>query len=296
MLSDLLTDELYRFSAVTASCKLTRDALLTSVYDWLHMPTDIDVMPEVLAHYTLVGPLLEASFAGTPIVFANYPEGLDKPAHYHVTTVQLSVNKLLWLVHSEYAIEFFTWAPRLLDTAALRFGRIILAAPPGVAFERVKLAALAMRALLFDAAKLEAVPLIDGGTGMSLWIPFADAPQADVLRPWLHRLCNRAVALHRDLVSTAFNTRHDGRVHLHVTSNAADRYSAVPYTLRGPTLTVCVPIRWEELGQIAGADAYRFNAMPLRLRAVGDVFASEAKVIAGQRFGDVAAVANAPAT
>jgi DNA primase len=48
----------------------------------------------------------------------------------------------------------------------------VLAAPPSVTFERVKLAALAMRALLFDAAKLEAVPLVDGGTGMALWIPF----------------------------------------------------------------------------------------------------------------------------
>lgn len=146
-------------------------------------------------------------------------------------------------MHSEYAIEFFTWAPTLLDVGALRFGRILLAAPPGTAFERVKLAALAMRALLFGAAKLEAVPLLDGGTGMSVWIPFADAPQADVLRPWLRRLCNRAVALHGDLVSTAFNTHHDGRVHLHVSTNAADRYSAVPYSLRAPRLTVCMPIR-----------------------------------------------------
>ena len=144
-------------------------------------------MPKVLAHYRLVAPLIEASFAGSPIVFANYPDGLSKPASYHVTTVQLSVEKLLWLIHSEYAIEFFTWAPKLLDVAALRFGRIVLAAPPGVDFKRVKLAALAVRALLFDVAKLEAVPLLDGGTGMSLWIPLADAPQADELRPRLHR-------------------------------------------------------------------------------------------------------------
>ena len=186
------------------------------VYAPLRMQSDTAVMAQVLTHYRLVGPLIEASFADTPIVFASYPKGLDQQAHYQVTTVPLSVNKLLWLIHSHYAIEFFTWAPKLLDVAALRFGRIVLAAPPGVEFERVKLAALAMRALLFDVAKLEAVPLLDGGTGMALWIPFADAPQADVLRPWLHQLCNRAVALHPDLVSTAFNTHHDGRVHLHV--------------------------------------------------------------------------------
>jgi len=254
--------------------------------------SDVAVMPQVLDHYRLVGPLIEASFADTPIVFGSYPNGLDQPASYHVTTVPVSVEKLLWLIHSQYAIEFFTWAPKLLDVAALRFGRIVLAAPPGVDFERVKLAALALRALLFDAARLEAVPLLDGGTGMALWIPFADAPQADVLRPWLHRLCDRAVALHPDLVSTAFNTHHDGRVHLHVQSNAADRGSAVPYSLRGPKLTVCAPIRWDELGSISNAEAFRFDAIPARLQSAGDVFASEVKVIAEQRFGSAESFAH----
>lgn len=241
-------------------------------------------MPKVLAHYRLVGPLIEASFAGSPIVFANYPDGLRKPAHYHVTTVQLSAEKLFWLIHSEYAIEFLTWAPELLDVAALRFGRIVLCAPSGVGFERVKLAALAMRAVLFETAKLEAVPLLDGGTGMALWIPLADAPQADELRPQLHRLCDRAVALHPDLVSTAFNTHHDGRVHLHVQSNAAGRYSGVPYSLRAPKLTVCAPIHWEELGPSASADRFRSDDIPARLKSAGDVFATEVKAIAGQRF------------
>ncbi len=131
------------------------------------------------------------------------------------------------MIHREYATEFYTWAPTLLDVDRLRFGRILLEAQPGVEFERVKLAALAVHALLFDAA-LEAVPVLDGGTGIALWIPLADAPQEDVLRKWLHALCNRAVELHPDLVSTAYNTHHDGRVHLHVSSNAAGHYSAVP--------------------------------------------------------------------
>jgi DNA primase len=101
-----------------------------------------------------------------------------------------------------------------------------------VQFERVKLATLAMRALLFGVAKLEAVPLLDGGKGIALWIPFADTPQAEPLRVWLHSLCKRAVTLHPNLVSTVYNTHHDGRVHLHVESNAAGRYSAC--------LTACV--------------------------------------------------------
>jgi DNA primase len=246
--------------------------------------SDAALMPHVLAHYRLVAPLIDTSFCGTPIVFANYPQGIEKGAVFHETTVQLSVEKLLWLIHAEYAIEFYTWAPMLLDVSALRFGRILIEAPPGVEFERVKLAALAMRALLFDGAKLEAVPLVDGGKGMALWIPFADAPRALPLRKWLTGLCRRAVALHPALVSMLYNTHHDGRVHLHVQSNAAGRYSAVPYSLRGQGMTVCTPIRWDELGGVESAAAFRFDAIEARLKVIGDVFESEVKVIDSQAF------------
>ena len=40
--------------------------------------SDAALMPQVLQHYRLVAPLIEASFAETPIVFVNYPGGLDK--------------------------------------------------------------------------------------------------------------------------------------------------------------------------------------------------------------------------
>lgn len=59
---------------------------------------DAPPMEQVLAHYRLVGPLIDASLANTPIVFVNYPGGVDKDAVYHVDTVPLSVDKLLWLV------------------------------------------------------------------------------------------------------------------------------------------------------------------------------------------------------
>ncbi len=68
-------------------------------------------------------------------------------------------------------------------------------------------------------------------------------------------------------------------------SNAAGHYSAVAYSLRGPALTVCAPIRWDELGSIVGADAFRFDVFASRLKDAGEVFANEVKVIAGQRFG-----------
>jgi hypothetical protein len=244
---------------------------------------DAAIMPHVLAHYHLVAPLLERSLHDTPIVYANYPNGLDKPPSFRVTPIELTENKLLWLIHAKFAIEFYTWAPLPGADDRLQFARILLEARTGIAFERVKLAALAMRALLFSVARLEAVPLIDGGSGIALWVPLADAPHAVPLRAWLHQLCAEAVAKHPDLVSTEYNTRDDGRVHLHVQSNAPGHYSSVPYGLRAQGLTVCTPIHWEELGEIESASAFTAATIGERLEKCGDVFASEVAVIAEQR-------------
>jgi DNA primase len=246
--------------------------------------SDTELMPRVLAHYRLAAPLIEAPLSGAPIVYRNYPNGIDTQGIFHITCVPLSVDKLLWLIHTKYAIEFYTWAPPALDETRLRFGRVLLEAPQGVEFERVKLAALAIRALLFDARKLEAISILDGGSGMALWIPLADTPHAVQLREWLTGLAHCAAAKHPDLISTEADVRADGRVHMHVGTNAVRRYSAVPYSLRAQGLTVCTPIRWEELGSFASGSAVRAADFPQRLREHGDVFASEYAVIAGQRF------------
>lgn len=245
---------------------------------------DRQIQERVLAHYRLAGPLIAAHLAETPIVFRNYPDGnLDGPGLYHVTDVPLSVNKLLWLVHAKYAIEFHTWAPLPGDRDRLRFARLLLEAAPDLPFERTKLAALALRAVLFERSQVEAIAVLDGSNGIALWVPLADAPHAAPLRLWLHAIANEAAARHPDLISTELNTHKDGRVHLHVSSNAAGRFSADPYSLRGAGLTVATPIAWEELGPLARAGAYTIDTFRQRLKTAGDVFAQQLAVIQDQR-------------
>lgn len=253
--------------------------------DLLTGASDAVLMPQVLAYYRVTAPYIEASLDGTPLVYRNYPAGLDKPGILHLTDIPFSVNRLLWAIHAKYAIEFFTWAPLHADEDRLRFARILIEPPLGVAFDRVKLAAQAVRALLHDSAALQAVPLVDGQNGMALWIPFADAPHAAPLRAWLHRLCNRAAQLHPDLISTEFNTHRDGRVHLHVSSNAPRHCSAVPYSLRAHGLAVCTPIRWDELDSLDRSDAFHHDTFATRLHDHGDVFAKQVEAIGDQHFG-----------
>lgn len=239
----------------------------------------------VLQHYYVAGPLIEAGFAGTPIVYANFPSGLGQAPHFGIAGVPLSAKKLEWLVHREYALEFHSWAPLTANDDRLTYARILLVGHPD--WQRVKEAALAVRAQLFNE-HLEAIALCDGTGGIALWIPLADAPHAPELRAWLHGFANRACIAHPALLSTEVNTHRDGRVHVHVSSNAPGHFSALPYSLRGrEDLPVCTPIAWEELGAVA-AVACTAQSFPQRLRAHGDVFAQQRAIIAHQRFADVA--------
>jgi hypothetical protein len=256
--------------------------LLTRVGD------DLALMPRELAHYDLVVPLIENSFAGSPIVYKSYPNGVEKDGIFKVTPFPLFAHRLLWLVTAKYAVEFYTWAPLSQDEDRLRFARILLEPTPGVTYERLKRAALAVRSVLHDTAGLEPIAMLDGGSGIALWVPLADAPHATPLRAWLHALANRVAALYPDLVSTEHNTHRDARVHVHVSSNAPGRYSALPYSLRAQALRVCTPVLWSELDAVSGADAFGIDDIPKRLREHGDIFAMECARLARQRFADVA--------
>jgi DNA primase len=258
--------------------------------------SDTQLQARVLAHYGLVGPLMEASLLHSPIVFANYPEGLEEPAVHHITTVPFTQTKLPWLIHAKYAMSFFTWAPLAQDSDRLRFGRIVLDGHE-TSFERVKSAAIALRDVLREKAGWECVALIDGGNGMALWIPFADAPHAAVVRERLHELCGQAIARYPNVISGEANTHSDGRVHVYVSSDAARRYSAAPYSLQAPNLTVCAPVRWEELESIATAAAFTDRDFPSRLEKVGDLFATMAGEIAPQHLTPpLQTMANTPAS
>jgi hypothetical protein len=248
-------------------------------------PQDVKLIPQVLAHYELVGPLMEKSFAGDPIVFAHFPNGFGRGmAQYGITDVPLSESKLLWLVHRQYAIEFHGWAPRNHDaeTTRLRFGRILLETRTGPSFERVQFGAQRMSEHLKEDG-IDAIALHDGQLcGMALWIPLADAPEAKPLRVWLHAVCDRAVAADPDLFTTEPNTHDNGRIHLHVQSNARHHYSALPYSLRGATeLPVVAPVEWNEVGALA-QNAFTAATFPERLAEKGDVFAAEVKRIGQQ--------------
>jgi hypothetical protein len=72
---------------------------------------DVSPIPWVLAHCHLAAPLVEASLAGRPIVYRNYPVGVEEDGVFHVAAVPLSTNKLLWCILAKCTIRPTRAAP-----------------------------------------------------------------------------------------------------------------------------------------------------------------------------------------
>ena len=257
----------------------------------------------IAEHYERVAPMLARSFAGIPFVYATFPPESPGDANWHgphahvpegVTSVavathsgthayfELTQANIVFAAKHCRAVELHSWTPCSDSPYRARFGRILLAAEPA---EHSALAqgALTLRDLLREHG-LDAVPLIAGESGIALYIPFADAPTYAPMRAFLDAICLLAVQKHPRGFTTQPNTHATGRIHLHASSNAVGRFSALPYSLRGGLEThVCAPVTWDEL-QDTRIDKYTVKNFGRRLDAAGDLFAQLLEPLATQTF------------
>ncbi|MGH7737956.1 MAG: hypothetical protein ACREMP_08860 [Candidatus Tyrphobacter sp.] len=242
------------------------------------------VASRVLAHYARYAALLDASFAGAPIVFADFPRGFHSPPRFRATQIPLSGTRIGWLVQREYAVEFHGWAALASDPERLRFGRVLLEAPDGESrFPAVRDAALLMREELREVG-YDAIAVLDGAGSITLWLPFAQAPPASKIRVRLQRLCVKVAVAHPEYLYSGV-LRSDKRVRLDATANAPGRYGILPYSLRGtPALPVCTPVEWEELATLRSAVLCTAETWPTRFEEKGDLFARAAAALQSQRL------------
>lgn len=228
------------------------------------------VAPRVLAHYAGCAALLDASFTGSPVVFADFPKGFHAQPRFRVTQIPLSAARIGWLVQREYAVEFHGWAPEPSEPDCLRFGRIAVEPRTEGAFPDVRDAALRVREHL-QAAGFDAIPVLDGLGGITLWIPFAQPPPAAKIRLRLSRLCARV-------------TPHKA-VRLDASVNAPGRYSVLPYSLRGtPALPVATPVSWNELATAHAPVVCTAETWREWHDAHGDAFARAVFALSAQRL------------
>jgi DNA primase len=143
---------------------------------------------------------------------------------------------------------------------------------------------LGLRTVLL-AHGVEAVPVLNGVDGATLFIPFSDVPSYDAVRAWLHEIASAAVARDATLYTTDVHDHTLPRVHIDVSSNAVGHFSSLPYALIGtPELVMVTPIHWNELGVVHNGQFHAANSADRLAR--GNVFAEAAAPLAHQRFSD----------
>jgi bifunctional non-homologous end joining protein LigD len=271
----------------------------------------------VLAHYRAVMPRLVRHFGETPVVWVTYQHELgidpvyhkdvDRVEHFPATIgtvwvrtstgrhkyVALSEHNLTWLVAGRFAVEIHGWTPLATDLSRASYGRIILS-PHGAAGDPDVVAAARLLRHALAEEGLQAIPVLDGFRGLTLWIPFDDSPSYDRLAPWLHDFAARTAARHAKSLTTAnlFAERGD-RVYLGTKSNHPGMGSLLPYALRGtPSLEVSVPVSWDDLDRVQNGDVTAANYADYDARS-GDALEAMREAISSQLLPYSASVAPA---
>jgi bifunctional non-homologous end joining protein LigD len=173
-------------------------------------------------------------------------------------------------------IEFHGWGSRVDDVE--RPDRIAFDLDPGegVGFEAVKSAALMMRGLLAEIG-LESFPLLSGGQGLHVVVPFKPHGDWEAVRSFAYRVCAVLAEAEPKRFTVALRkSERGGRIFLDYLRNQRTATAILPYSLRArPTAPVAAPVSWDELPgldrasrfTIADADLLLRRAMGKSLRA-----------------------------
>lgn len=155
------------------------------------------------------------------------------------------------------ALEFHPWGakvdkPERPDTLVFD-----LDPGPGVSWKDVVAAARDVRARLQDAA-LDSFVRLSGGKGVHVVVPIRRGPTWDQAKDFAGAFAE-AMAAHRPLqyVASMSKARRNGRIFIDWLRNGRGATSVCSWSLRAREgAPVAVPIRWEELGRVAGPDAF----------------------------------------
>jgi DNA primase len=200
-----------------------------------------------VSYYREVADLIVSSFVGIPIVWGSYPDsdgkivwhGRLRSTDYVSPTIDVETTDgavhpffrlerpfVKWISEHFPNVEFHSWTPIAKDPRYVRYARLLLvsaATEPHAHARSIKNAALKLRELL-DEYETASIPVLGGRGGVTLFIPFSDAPEYPEVRAWLHYLANDAAARFPRTFTTEANATGDGRIHLHVGSNGPGRF------------------------------------------------------------------------
>lgn len=140
---------------------------------------------------------------------------------------------------------------------------------PGVAWPQIRAAAREIRTQL-DALGLQGFPMLSGGKGVHVVVPLARG------HDWGHaKAFSQAIAQllhHRDskkYIASASKDQRGGRIFIDWLRNGRGATSIAAWSLRArPGATVAMPVRWDDLGRLKGANHFTLAAALKRTAAL----------------------------
>ena len=167
------------------------------------------------------------------------------------------------------AVEFHGWGSRLPDHE--RPDRIALDLDPGegVGFEEVRDATFQMRRSL-EAIGLQSFPLLTGGKGVHVVVPFEPEEAWPQVREFARDFCAALAEAAPEKFTIALPiARRRGRIFLDYLRNQRTHTAIMPYSLRArPGTPVAAPVDWDELAELDNPRRYSVSdASLLRTRS-----------------------------
>ena len=266
-----------------------------------------DTHARIRAHYERAMPWLEKHFGGTPLISVTFPQGFAYDAVFHesfadlpssietvtATTssgahafVKLNAHNVRWLCAAKYVVEIDGWGPTFDDPQRAAYARIVLSPHGNVTEDQIFAGAREIGKAL-AAENLQAIHVLDGFRGLTLWIPFADGPSYDRMSAWVREFA-RGVAVAMPTLFTVENLKAErgDRIYLGTKSNHPGMGTLLPYAVRGtPGLEVSLPVAHDRLGKERNGQVTA-GGFAEYVKLFGDVFENERVRIGAQIFGD----------
>jgi len=252
---------------------------------------------DLVAYYQDVGDALLGVAGGRPTMLQRFPEGAggksffqkrvpDGAPEWLETVVVATPNGttsralvLADLAHVAWAVNlgclgFHLWAVRAARPEVADELRIDLDPQPGIGFDEVRQAALAVRRFL-DEVGMVGFPKTSGNRGIHVYLPLLPDWTATDVRSAAVALAREMERRQPDLFTAAWWKEERGaRVFVDFNQNAPHKTVFGPWSVRSRRGgQVSTPISWDDLPDL-DPDALTIATVPDRLRRHGDPWAA----------------------
>jgi len=252
---------------------------------------------DLLQYYADLSPVLLPHLKNRAMVTKRYPNGAagefffmkrapsPRPAWIRTCAIEHAsgsvidfpivqdLGSLLWVVNLG-CIDLNQWYARCDDVHRPDYLHFDLDPVPGAEFDRVREAALAVRA---ELTKLEmpCYPKTTGSRGIHIYVPIKRGPLQKQVWTFAKALAQRLAAACPDVITSEYRiaNRPAGRVLVDYNQNAWGRTLASVYSVRPqPQATVSTPVTWDEVERGFRIEDFRIDNVPERVHRLGDLW------------------------